>query len=141
MYPRIPPGTVGVWHLAPFHQVAHAAVLLDQLVNVIAALAVALGAFDAHTSSLPSPKMREMRAIAQAREEVIAESKKEKDDAAADLALIGAAQRVEHYEMSGYSTARNLAQQLHHSAIVQHLSKSLAEEEMPTSSSTRSLGR
>jgi Mn-containing catalase len=61
-------------------------------------------------------------------EEVMAESKK-KDDAAADFALIAAAQRVEHYEMSGYTTARNLAQQLHHSAIVQHLSKSLAEEE------------
>jgi hypothetical protein len=47
MYPRIPPGTVGVQHLAPFHQVALAAVPLDQPVNVIAALAVALGAFDA----------------------------------------------------------------------------------------------
>jgi Mn-containing catalase len=58
----------------------------------------------------------------------MAESKK-KDDAAADFALIAAAQRVEHYEMSGYTTARNLAQQLHHSAIVQHPSKSLAEEE------------
>jgi hypothetical protein len=42
-------------------------------------------------------------------EEVMAESKK-KDDAAADLALIAAAQRLEHYEMSGYTTARNLAQ-------------------------------
>jgi Mn-containing catalase len=31
--------------------------------------------------------------------------------------------------MSGYTTARNLAQQLHHSTIVQLLSKSLAEEE------------
>ena len=61
-------------------------------------------------------------------EEVIAEGRK-KDDAAADLALIGTAQRVEHYEMSGYTTARNLAQQLHNSAIVQLLSKSLAEEE------------
>ena len=61
-------------------------------------------------------------------EEVMREGKK-KDDAAADLALIGAAQRVEHYEMSGYTTARNLAQQLHHAAIVQLLSKSLAEEE------------
>ena len=69
-----------------------------------------------------------MMGLVEEGEEVIAESKK-KDDAAADLALIGAAQRVEHYEMSGYSTARNLAQQLHHSAIVQHLSKSLAEEE------------
>jgi Mn-containing catalase len=53
----------------------------------------------------------------------------EKEDAAADLALISAAQRVEHYEMSGYTTARNLAQQLRHSAIVALLSKSLAEEE------------
>jgi Mn-containing catalase len=69
-----------------------------------------------------------MMGLVEEGEEVIAESKK-KDDAAADLALIGAAQRVEHYEMAGYSTARNLAQQLHHSAIVQHLSKSLAEEE------------
>jgi hypothetical protein len=41
----------------------------------------------------------------------------------------GAAQRVEHYEMSGYTTARNLAQQLRHGAIVVLLSKSLAEEE------------
>ncbi len=60
--------------------------------------------------------------------EIIAEGKK-KEDAAADLALIGAAQRVEHYEIAGYTTARNLAQQLRHSAIVSLLSKSLAEEE------------
>ncbi len=52
-----------------------------------------------------------------------------KDDAMADLALIGAAQRVEHYEMSAYTTAKNLAQQLRHSALVALLSKSLAEEE------------
>jgi Mn-containing catalase len=61
-------------------------------------------------------------------EEVIDEGK-EKEDALADLALIGAAQRVEHYEISGYSTAKNLAQQLRHSAVVALLSKSLAEEE------------
>ena len=53
----------------------------------------------------------------------------EKEDAAADLALIAAAQRVEQYEIAGYTTARNLAQQLRHSAIVSLLSKSLAEEE------------
>ena len=53
----------------------------------------------------------------------------EKEDAAADLALIGAAQRVEHYEISAYTTAKNLAQQLRHSAVVAMLSKSLAEEE------------
>ena len=54
---------------------------------------------------------------------------KEKEDAAADLALIGAAQRVEHYEISAYTTARNLAQQLRHSAVVEPLAKNLAEKE------------
>jgi Mn-containing catalase len=61
-------------------------------------------------------------------EEVMAEGKK-KDEAAADLALIGAAQKVEHYEMSAYITARNLAQQLHLAPIVQMLQASLGEEE------------
>jgi Mn-containing catalase len=61
-------------------------------------------------------------------QEIITEGEK-KEDVAADLALIGAAQRVEHYEIAGYTTARNLAQQLRHSAIVSLLSKSLAEEE------------
>jgi Mn-containing catalase len=61
-------------------------------------------------------------------QEVMAEGE-EKDDVPADLALIGAAQRVEHYEISGYATARTLAQQLRHSAVVALLSKSLAEEE------------
>jgi manganese catalase len=59
----------------------------------------------------------------------VMEKGQEKEDAPADLALIGAAQRVEHYEISGYTTAKNLAQQLRHSAIVELLSKSLAEEE------------
>ncbi len=59
----------------------------------------------------------------------VMEEGEDKEDAAADLALIGAAQRVEHYEISGYTTARNLAQQLRHSAVVALLSKSLAEEE------------
>jgi Mn-containing catalase len=52
-----------------------------------------------------------------------------KPDAAADLALISAAQRVEHYEIAGYTAARNLASQLRHSAISALLSASLAEEE------------
>lgn len=52
-----------------------------------------------------------------------------KPDALADLGLIGAAQRVEHYEVAAYTTAKNLAQHARHSAIVALLSKSLAEEE------------
>jgi Mn-containing catalase len=61
-------------------------------------------------------------------EEVMADAKK-KDDAPADLALIGAAQRVEHYEIAAYTTARNLALQLHQPGIVQLLTMSLGEEE------------
>ena len=52
-----------------------------------------------------------------------------KDDISADIELIGAAQKIEHYEMSSYLSARNLAQQLHFSAVVQLLNKSLGEEE------------
>jgi Mn-containing catalase len=69
-----------------------------------------------------------MMGLVEEGEEVMSEGE-EKEDAAADLSLIGAAQRVEHYEISAYTTARNLAQQLRHSAVVELLSKSLAEEE------------
>ena len=60
-------------------------------------------------------------------EEVI-DTFKKKDDAPADLALIGAALRVEHYEVAAYTTARNLALQLHLSAIAEYLTMSLGEE-------------
>jgi Mn-containing catalase len=69
-----------------------------------------------------------MMGLVEEGQEVI-EAGAEKEDAFADLALIGAAQRVEHYEISGYTTAKNLAQQARHTAIVALLSKSLAEEE------------
>src|SRR6185295_16051608 len=60
--------------------------------------------------------------------EVIAEGE-EKDDIAADLAVIAAAQKVEHYEISGYGTARALAGQTGRPDVAQLLAKSLAEEE------------
>lgn len=69
-----------------------------------------------------------MMGLVEEGQEIMTEGE-EKEDAAADLALIGAAQRIEHYEIAGYTTTRNLAQQLRHSAIVSLLSKSLAEEE------------
>jgi Mn-containing catalase len=69
-----------------------------------------------------------MMGIVEEGQEVMEEGE-QKEDAAADLALIGAAQRVEHYEISGYTTAKNLAQQLRHTAVVALLSESLAEEE------------
>jgi ferritin-like metal-binding protein YciE len=45
-----------------------------------------------------------------------------------DAAIIGAAQRVEHYEMAGYGTARAFAEQLGHDEIVELLTQSLEEE-------------
>jgi Mn-containing catalase len=62
-------------------------------------------------------------------EEVIEEGK-EKDGVAADLALIASAQKVEHYEMSAYGTARTMAGQIGLPAVAALLSKSLAEEEI-----------
>ena len=62
-------------------------------------------------------------------EEVIEEGK-EKEDAAADLGLIAAAQKVEHYEISAYGTARTMAGQAGLPAVAELLNKSLAEEEV-----------
>ncbi len=50
------------------------------------------------------------------------------DDTVRDAALIAAAQRVEHYEMSGYGTARTFAQQLGHTQAVELLDATLEEE-------------
>lgn len=52
-----------------------------------------------------------------------------KDPMAADLALIAAAQRVEHYEISAYGTARGLARQLGQLECARLLSHTLGEEE------------
>lgn len=45
-----------------------------------------------------------------------------------DAAMIAAAQRVEHYEISGYGTARALAEHLGHQEIATLLSDTLDEE-------------
>jgi Mn-containing catalase len=60
----------------------------------------------------------------------VIEEGEELDDAAADLALIAAAQKVEHYEISAYGTARTLAGQAGLPAAAEVLCKSLAEEEV-----------
>ncbi len=51
------------------------------------------------------------------------------DEVATDLALIASAQKVEHYEISAYTNARILAQQIGQTDVAQLLSKTLAEEE------------
>jgi Mn-containing catalase len=70
-----------------------------------------------------------MQGLVEEGQEVI-EASKGKDEASADLALIAAAQKVEHYEISGYGTARTLAGQAGLPTVAALLSKTLAEEEV-----------
>jgi Mn-containing catalase len=70
-----------------------------------------------------------MQGLIEEGEEVIAEGE-DKDPASADLALIAAAQKVEHYEISGYGTARTLAGQAGLPTVAELLGKTLAEEEV-----------
>jgi len=53
----------------------------------------------------------------------------EKEQLVADLALIAAAQRVEHYEISAYGTARCLARQIGEVECARLLTHTLGEEE------------
>jgi Mn-containing catalase len=69
-----------------------------------------------------------MQGLIEEGEETIEENE-ELDEIAADLAVIGAAQKVEHYEISAYGTARALARQIGEREIATLLSHSLGEEE------------
>jgi len=80
-----------------------------------------------------SPKpCKGMAGLVDEGEEVIEEGE-DKDDVAADLSLIAAAQRVEHYEISAYGTARTMAGQVGQPAVAELLARSLAEEEVADS--------
>jgi Mn-containing catalase len=70
-----------------------------------------------------------MEGLLEEGKEVMAEGE-DMDAAAADLALIAAAQKVEHYEISGYGTARAMAGQAGLPVVAELLSKTLAEEEI-----------
>ena len=50
------------------------------------------------------------------------------DSVVIDSGLIGAAQRVEHYEMAGYGTARSLALRLGENEAAELLQETLDEE-------------
>ena len=61
-------------------------------------------------------------------DEVISENRK-REPYAADLNLIAAAHKIEHYEIASYTTARNLANQLRLPEVSRLLQMSLAEEQ------------
>jgi len=75
----------------------------------------------------PKPCKAMMGLIAEGQETI--EEGDDKDTTSADLALIAAAQRVEHYEISAYGTARALARQLGEYECARLLTQSLGEEE------------
>lgn len=77
----------------------------------------------------PEPKTcRAMMGLVQEAQETIEEGS-EKEQLAADLSLIAAAQKVEHYEISGYGTVRSLARLLGEFDVAKLLSHTLGEEE------------
>lgn len=67
-----------------------------------------------------------MQGLIEEGQEVIAEQSDNK--ALIDVLLIGAAQRVEHYEIAGYGTARAIAEKLGQREVAQLLQETLAEE-------------
>ena len=68
---------------------------------------------------------RAMQGLVAEGEELIA---KEGDPVAKDAAIIGAAQRIEHYEIAAYGTARTLAGELDHGEAENLLNETLDEE-------------
>ena len=79
------------------------------------------------TSSQGKP-CKAMKGLIEEGQETIDESEG-KDELTADLALIAAAQKVEHYEISGYGNARCLARQIGEREVAQLLSHTMGEEE------------
>ena len=73
----------------------------------------------------PSTHCKGMEGLIAEGEEIVEESG---DPDAKDAALIAAAQRVEHYEIAGYGTARTLAKELGHDNAVDLLDQTLDEE-------------
>jgi ferritin-like metal-binding protein YciE len=73
----------------------------------------------------PSETCKAMQGLVAEGEEIISA---QGDPAAKDAALIAAAQRVEHYEIAGYGTAKTLADQLGHGDAKDLLDQTLDEE-------------
>ncbi len=75
--------------------------------------------------SLGGHKCKAMEGLIEEGSDLISE---DAEDAVRDAGLIGAAQRVEHYEIAGYGTARALAIHLGRKEITDLLDETLGEE-------------
>jgi ferritin-like metal-binding protein YciE len=78
-----------------------------------------------HDESIRGPKCKGMEGVIKEGAEMIEE---DAEDDVRDAGLISAAQRVEHYEMAGYGTARTYAQLLGDKQSAKLLQKTLDEE-------------
>ena len=76
-----------------------------------------------------------MKGIIKEGEELV-EKEAEEDDVR-DAAIVAAAQRVEHYEMAGYGTARTYARMLGHDEVASTLQQTLDEEQAADKKLTR----
>jgi ferritin-like metal-binding protein YciE len=98
---------------------------LEQTKGHVDRLKTSLGLLD---GAVEAKTCKAMKGIVEEGEETIEEGE-ERDELTADLALIAAAQRVEHYEISGYGNARCLAKQIGEREVATLLSHTLGEEE------------
>jgi len=98
---------------------------LDETKEHVARVKACLEALGADGKARPCKGMAGL--IAEG-DEIIAEGE-EKEPEAADLALIAAAQKVEHYEISGYTSARTLSGQIGAQDVTEILNLTLGEEQ------------
>jgi ferritin-like metal-binding protein YciE len=75
--------------------------------------------------TVPQETCKAMQGLIREGEEIV---QAQGDGAALDAALIAAAQRVEHYEIAGYGTAKTLADQLGYDRAEELLDETLSEE-------------
>jgi ferritin-like metal-binding protein YciE len=85
-------------------------------------------AFELLGAKAKAKPCRAMQGLVEEGLETIQEGK-EKEEPIADLALVAACQKVEHYEISGYGTLRAIAEQLGQNKVAKLLAQTLAEEE------------
>jgi Mn-containing catalase len=98
---------------------------LEETQEQLARLKEAMTALDSTAKAKPC---KGMAGLLEEGEELMSEGE-EKPPEAADLALIASAQKIEHYEISAYNTARTLAVQIGRQDVAFVLSTSLGEEE------------
>ena len=85
-------------------------------------------AFELLGAKAKAKPCKAMQGLVEEGSETITEGK-DKEEEIADLALVAAAQKVEHYEISGYGTLRALAEHLGQTKVAKLLAQTLAEEE------------